>query len=465
MSNSLQHAFEAEEVMAYLDGALEPERAAALAAHLDACGECRALANSFRQLTDRMLTFEVEPAPQSLNVIALEALDKPVASSVVAARQPFWKRVEFWNWPYLQRVPQNWAIGSAIGAAAVVLLLIWAAIPNLLRVQRPVGMSVDYAKAQDPGPALTLGHPDASPTPAPRAAAGSRGGAPQFESGAREYQELLRHNEQADLAENLDRATADKYSVSVSESGDDEGTLAAPDAKGPMIEQNVSLHIVPTSYDQASAAIEKMAAAHGGYVATLSASAQTGSARDISVELRIPVRQADAFIEDLRKLGKVVEETRSSDEVTAEYVDLQARLKAAKAAEQRLVELLGTRTGKLSDVLEVERELTRVRSEIESMQGQANVMLHQVNYATVKVELSEEYHETLHTDSVGNKIRNAFVNGLKNLEDGIIGALVFVLDDGISIAFWGGLLIAGALVVRKRIRSRRLKLAASSPSK
>ena len=86
---------------------------------------------------------------------------------------------------------------------------------------------------------------------------------------------------------------------------------------------------------------------------------------------------------------------RTADEVTAQYVDLQARLKAAKAAEQRLVELLGTRTGKLSDVLEVERELTRVRSEIESMQGQSNVMLHQVNYATVKVELSEEYHETL----------------------------------------------------------------------
>jgi hypothetical protein len=265
-------------------------------------------------------------------------------------------------------------------------------------------------------------------------------------------------NESSDIAA---RANVERYvaanSVEADQSDDNGSGLAAPEISGPMIEQNVTLHIVPSNFDDASAAIEKLATAHGGYVANLSASAQTGSARDVNVELRIPAKQAPAFVDAARKLGKVVEEARTTEEVTAEYVDLQARLKAAKAAEQRLVELLGNRTGKLSDVLEVERELTRVRSEIESMQGQANVILHQVNYATVKIELSEEYHETLRSDSsVWHKLRNAAVSGFRNLEESIVGALVFLLDAGLSILFWGAVIFGAAWLVRRKIRASRV---------
>ena len=241
------------------------------------------------------------------------------------------------------------------------------------------------------------------------------------------------------------------------EQSDESGScLAAPQVTEPMVE-NVSLHIVPTNFDDASASIEKLATAHGGYVANLSASSQTGSARDVNVELRIPAKQSLAFVDAARKFGKVVEESRSTEEVTADYVDLQARLKAAKAAEQRLVELLGNRTGKLSDVLEVEREVTRVRSEIESMQGQANVLLHQVAYATIKIELSEEYRVTLQSDgSVWHKLRDAAVSGFRNLEESIVGALVFLLDAGLSILFWRAAIFGIAWLVRRKIRARKM---------
>ena len=62
MDHSVQHAFDAEEIMAYLDGELEPQRAAALAAHLVGCGECQEIAKSFRAVSERMLSFEVQPA-------------------------------------------------------------------------------------------------------------------------------------------------------------------------------------------------------------------------------------------------------------------------------------------------------------------------------------------------------------------------------------------------------------------
>jgi Domain of unknown function (DUF4349)/Putative zinc-finger len=441
MTQSLQHAFGAEEVMAYLDGALAPDRAAPLAAHLEACGECQETARSFRQLSERLLQFEVESVAQNIDSVVLAALDMKKDSKAVLTSATPWQKLR--NVFVSQTRLRSWAIAGAVVMVAITLVGI--GIPLLHTRHDDSGEQVTMALSQ------SAAH-EAAPAPPP---AGNDG-----RDLAQKYAYAIQRKQQAalteSLANNFEERQAATTAASYDDSASEQGQLAAPDAQGPMIEMTTSLHIVPTNYDQASAAIEKLAAARGGYVANLTASAQTGQARDLSAELHIPAKQADAFMADLRKLGQVVEETRSSEEVTAQFVDLQARLRASHAAEQRLVELLGTRTGKLSDVLEVERELARVRSEIESMQGQSNVMAHQVAYATMKVELSEEYHETLRTDSsIGSKIRNAAVTGLKNFEDGIVGALVFVLTDGLSIVFWLGLALAVAWFVRKRIRAMR----------
>ena len=223
-----------------------------------------------------------------------------------------------------------------------------------------------------------------------------------------------------------------------------------------MIVQTASLNILATNYDEASAAIEKLAAAHGGYVEKLDAKAQTGNARELSASLRIPAKQLDAFLADVRKLGHVEEENRSNEEVSDQYVDLQARLKSARATEQRLIELLGTRTGKLQDVLEAERELARIRGEIESMQGQSVLLVHRVNYATVEVNLNEEYRQVLGSGAIstGTKLRNALVEGFRNLRDGAVALLVFLFEAGPSILFWLAILLVPAWFAWKRFRRR-----------
>ncbi len=223
-----------------------------------------------------------------------------------------------------------------------------------------------------------------------------------------------------------------------------------------MIVQTASLNILATNYDEASAAIEKLAAAHDGYVEKLGASAQTGNARAISATLRIPTKQLNGFLADVRKLGHVEREDRENEEVSDQYVDVQARLKSARATEQRLLELLGTRTGKLQDVLEAERELARIRGEIESMQGQSALLVHRVNYATVQVNLNEEYRQVLGsgTISTGTKIRNAAVEGFSSLEDGVIALLVFVFAVGPSLLFWLAILLVPGWFAWRRFRRR-----------
>jgi hypothetical protein len=240
------------------------------------------------------------------------------------------------------------------------------------------------------------------------------------------------------------------------------GELVAPESVGPMVVQTASLSIVAKNYDDANASVQKLVAARGGYIEKLDAKAQSGDSRSLSVALRVPAKELEGLLADLRKLGHVEEESKSNEEVSAEYVDLQARLKVAQATERRLVELLGARTGRLEDVLDVERELARVRSEVESMQGQSALMLHRVGYATVQVELSEEYHQKLQSQSVGAKLRNALLAGVQNLLDGVVALLIFMLNYGLSILFWLGLILVPAWLIWRRMRARKIAKSGSS---
>jgi hypothetical protein len=413
MERHAQHAFEAEEVMAYLDGELEARRAAELAAHLVSCSECQEVVQGFRALSERMLSFEVERPSAAMNAEVLAALDS--STSANQARTSRALDHGAWNGRPMLARPRNWAIACVV--AVVVTLAL--AIPHTRRAETlpASGRNLRNLVAVEPG---------------------------------------LAKSQASDLEAQKVTPEDDVQSALAGAPPPPGEELKAPENVGPMIVQTASLNILATNYDQASAAIDKLAAAHGGYVEKLDAKAQTGNARELAASLRIPTKQLDGFLADVRKLGRVEEETRSNEEVSDQYVDLQARLKSARATEQRLIELLGTRTGKLQDVLEAERELARVRGEIESMQGQSTILLHRVNYATVQVDLSEEYRQVLGSGpvSTGSKLRNALVEGFRNLQDGAVGLLVFLFAVGPSLLFWLAILLVPGWFAWRRFRAR-----------
>jgi Domain of unknown function (DUF4349) len=218
--------------------------------------------------------------------------------------------------------------------------------------------------------------------------------------------------------------------------------MEAPELRGPMIVQTASITVLASNYDQASAAIEPITKRHGGYVQDMNVDTRTGMAREVSATLRVPDSQFEVFLADLRKLGHVEQETRNNQEVTDQYVDLTARLKTARATEQRVLELLAERTGKLSDVLDAERELARIRGDVERMDGQRANMIHRVRYATVQVQLNEVYREQLNAGatSTGTLLRNAVVDGFRNVANNATSLLIFLFAYGLSIIFWVALL-------------------------
>jgi len=154
-----------------------------------------------------------------------------------------------------------------------------------------------------------------------------------------------------------------------------------PIANGPIVVRRAGLTLMTTEFDKVRADLEETLKRHTGYVGQLSVGVDPSglrAGRTLNADLRVPADQLEATMVDLRKLGRVESETQSAEDVTAQYVDLNARLLNARNTEQRLTDLLRQRTGKLADVLAVETEITRVRGEIERMEAREKNLVNRV---------------------------------------------------------------------------------------
>lgn len=131
---------------------------------------------------------------------------------------------------------------------------------------------------------------------------------------------------------------------------------------------------------------------YGGYIAGSERSGQQGDRPKARWTLRIPSARYDEFMSAASTLGEVRRLETASDEVTEEYYDLETRIRNKTAQEKRLLEILETREGELEDVLAVERELGRVREEVERMEGRLRRLDDLTAMSTVTV-IVEEIHD------------------------------------------------------------------------
>jgi hypothetical protein len=127
-----------------------------------------------------------------------------------------------------------------------------------------------------------------------------------------------------------------------------------------------------------------------GYLATNSSEKQANGKLRGNIVVKITPENLDRFLQQVRGLGELKNQTLGTDDVTKAYVDTDARLKNAHVMEQRLIDMLKTKTGKVSDLLQVEKELGRVREEIEKMQGELKYWDSQAQFATVTISLAEK---------------------------------------------------------------------------
>ena len=135
----------------------------------------------------------------------------------------------------------------------------------------------------------------------------------------------------------------------------------------------------------AVAQVRTIAETRGGFVSQIATSGTPGRQRSDLV-VRVPQGEFFDTLESIKGLGKVWVENAGSEDVTEQFIDLEARLRSALREEQSLLSLL-ERADTVSNILTIERELARVRSEIERLQGQINYLSRRVDLATISVAL------------------------------------------------------------------------------
>jgi hypothetical protein len=162
------------------------------------------------------------------------------------------------------------------------------------------------------------------------------------------------------------------------------GVPAVPNRK---IIRNADYAIEVPLYAPAAKKLEELAATSGGFVADLQVERREERVESAVFVLRLPAAQLDGALRTIRDLGLVTNERVEAMDVTEAYTDLQARLDNAKASEARLIRLLAEATGKLDDLLAVEKELSRVRGDVESLAGKLRLLADQVDLCTVTVRL------------------------------------------------------------------------------
>jgi hypothetical protein len=106
-------------------------------------------------------------------------------------------------------------------------------------------------------------------------------------------------------------------------------------------------------------------------------------------KLRIPVERFDSLVQSIVALGELEQNNRTSQDVTEQYYDIEARIKNKKVEEQTLNKILQERSGKLDDVLKIEIELSRVRGEIEQLEGKIRVLENLSSLATLTLNVRE----------------------------------------------------------------------------
>jgi len=228
----------------------------------------------------------------------------------------------------------------------------------------------------------------------------------------------------------------------------------APDAARKII-FNADIDLVVDDFTGVAASVTALARDHGGFVAQSSVHGSAGEPREGSWTLRIPSAAFDQAMQDAEDIGQVRSIQSSSREVTAEYVDLQARLRNKLAEEQRLTRHLEESASGLSDILKIEQELSRVRGEVEVYQGRLNVLTDLTAMSTVQVRVEEIRDYTpAPTEEPGfaSQAQRAWAGSAGALGDFFRGVALFA----VTLAPWLVLIVPGCwlgwVVLRRGLR-------------
>lgn len=154
--------------------------------------------------------------------------------------------------------------------------------------------------------------------------------------------------------------------------------------------KNGNLSLKVDSVDKSSVSISKIAKDNGGEVASSNFRQSGTNVKSGYITVKVPVANFEKAFSDLKKVASlVISESTSGTDVTEQYVDLQAQLKNKQTEEEAFARIMN-QAQKIDDILAVQTQLSRVRGEIESLQGRIKYLESQTDMSTITINLSED---------------------------------------------------------------------------
>jgi hypothetical protein len=202
-------------------------------------------------------------------------------------------------------------------------------------------------------------------------------------------------------------------------------------------------------FDEVPSQVDALTARFEGFVAQMSLYGSARDRRQGSWTIRVPAARYKPFLEALGGLGEIISLQGTSEDKTTEWVDLDARLRNARTQEQRLLGVLSDATGKLDEVLAVEKELARVRGEIEQMQARQRLLDETVSLSTVTLAI-DEIKEYFPDQSAGyvTRLRRSLEISLTTLRTALQGLSIIA----IAALPWLATLLAPPILIAILIR-------------
>lgn len=257
--------------------------------------------------------------------------------------------------------------------------------------------------------------------------------------------------------------------VSLNQAGQSQSMAEAMDRK---ILRDANLTLEVGAPADAQRKISSIAESLGGFVVTSeSKQRQVGDGKqelEVNLVIRVPASQFGSALDQIRSAGsRVIEEKITGQDVTEEFIDLEARIKTQKALELQFLEIM-KQAHKVEDALEVQRQIADVRTEIEKLEGRKRFLENRASLSTITVSLQSPTAIAVNTTGFGRDIRQAVADSVDVARAIVLFLIrfVIVMIPVFLLLFLPGWFIARYIFrrARKMQRTRRPAPGATSDS-
>ncbi|MFH2105180.1 MAG: DUF4349 domain-containing protein [Parcubacteria group bacterium] len=251
--------------------------------------------------------------------------------------------------------------------------------------------------------------------------------------------------------------STDSSSSTTSDEGGDLDVDRAYSATGDLSEQKViktgSLSVTVEKVDETSTKITDVIKGKNGFVQSSNVYTSADDSQSATIVVKVPAKDFESTVKEIKQLAKSVEsESVSGQDVTAEYVDLQAQLKNYRAEETQYVKIMEQATT-VEDTLKVAAKLSQVRGNIEQVEGRIKYLENQTDFSTITIYLSEETKVSVPTKEwkPWENAKVAFQYWVKALQAMVDVSVWIVLFAGPVVV----VVLIVVLIIRAAVRRKR----------